>query len=248
MVGKMELKLSCEGELVYQMASLFHGALMELLPEEYASLLHMSQLHPYVQHLEYRDGNWYWIVCALNQKAVKIILHDTLGNLEDIKIKKRNLIIHIVQKNYTEVSYKELMNQFYNEDCSQYISVHFVAPTAFKSQGKYVFYPNIRCIFRSLMNKYDAAVGRETMVDVDTLDQLCENADIIRYDLKSVNFALEGVKIPAFIGKVTIKMSGSQTMTNFATMLFRFGEYSGVGIKTALGMGCIKILKERGSK
>lgn len=50
MVGKMELKLSCDGELVYQMASLFHGALMELLPEEYASLLHMSQLHPYVQH------------------------------------------------------------------------------------------------------------------------------------------------------------------------------------------------------
>ena len=96
------------------------------------------------------------------------------------------------------------------------------------------------------MNKYDAAVGRETMVDVDTLDQLCENADIIRYDLKSVNFALEGVKIPAFIGKVT--MSGTQTMTNFATMLFRFGEYSGVGIKTALGMGYIKILKERGSK
>ena len=154
MVGKMELKLSCDGELVYQMASLFHGALMELLPEEYASLLHMSQLHPYVQHLEYRDGDWYWIVCALNKKAVQIILHDTLSNLEYIKIKKRNLNIHIIQKSYTEVSYKELMNQFYNEDCSRYISIHFVAPTAFKSRGKYVFYPDIRCIFQSLMNKY----------------------------------------------------------------------------------------------
>ena len=107
MVGKMELKLSCDGELVYQMASLFHGALMELLPEEYASLLHMSQLHPYVQHLEYRDGNWYWIVCALNQKAVKIILHDTLGNLENIKIKKRNLNIVI----YTGFTFEELQEK-----------------------------------------------------------------------------------------------------------------------------------------
>ena len=29
MIGKLELKLVCEEELAYQMASLFHGALME---------------------------------------------------------------------------------------------------------------------------------------------------------------------------------------------------------------------------
>ena len=245
MIGKMELKLSCEGEIVYQMVSLFHGVLMEQLPEDYANQLHISQLHPYVQHLEYRDGEWYWIVCALNKKAVQIILRDTLANLEQIKIKKRDLEVHIVAKKYSEISYKELMDQFYNEDCSSYISVHFLAPTAFRSHGKYIFYPDIRCIFQSLMNKYDAAVEQETMVDKDTLEQLCENTEIIRYDLKSVSFSMEGVKIPSFIGKITIKMRGSQTMTNFANMLFRFGEYSGVGIKTSLGMGSIKILQER---
>ena len=43
-------------------------------------------------------------------------------------------------------------------------------------------------------------------------------------------------------------MYGTKTMTNFANMLFEFGEYSGVGIKTALGMGCIKKLNDRGRK
>ena len=38
MLAKLELKLKCEKELTYQMSSLFHGALMELLPEEYARL------------------------------------------------------------------------------------------------------------------------------------------------------------------------------------------------------------------
>ena len=33
-------------------------------------------------------------------------------------------------------------------------------------------------------------------------------------------------------------------MTNLAQMLFRFGEYSGIGIKTALGMGAVKMLSE----
>lgn len=55
------------------------------------------------------------------------------------------------------------------------------------------------------MNKYDAAVSDEVMADEDTLEQLCENARITGYDLKSVNFSLEGVRIPSFIGKLTIK-------------------------------------------
>ena len=37
-------------------------------------------------------------------------------------------------------------------------------------------------------------------------------------------------------------------MVNFANLLFRFGTYSGVGIKTALGMGAIGIGKERGGE
>ena len=140
------------------------------------------------------------------------------------------------------------MNRFYENDYSPYIQMQFLTPTAFKQKGKYLFYPDIRCIFQSLMNKYDSAICDESMMDMDTLEQLTENAHIIRYDLKSVGFCLEGVKIPAFIGKLTIKMNGTRTMSNFANMLFEFGEYSGVGIKTALGMGCIKKIDERGRK
>ena len=71
MVLRLELKLKCREALSYQMASLFHGVLMELLPEEYADELHYSQLHPYTQHLECREDVWYWVVCALNEQAVK---------------------------------------------------------------------------------------------------------------------------------------------------------------------------------
>ena len=56
MLGKLELKLKSKDKLGYQMSSLFHGALMELLPERYADYLHTSQLHPYTQHLEFRGG------------------------------------------------------------------------------------------------------------------------------------------------------------------------------------------------
>lgn len=43
MLAKLELKLKAEQEITYPMASLFHGALIEMLPEEYAEYLHLSR-------------------------------------------------------------------------------------------------------------------------------------------------------------------------------------------------------------
>lgn len=50
MLAKLELKLKCEKELTYQMSSLFHGALMELLPENmqiiciFQAFIHMHSI------------------------------------------------------------------------------------------------------------------------------------------------------------------------------------------------------------
>ena len=171
-----------------------------------------------------------------------------MWKIEYILIKKHDLKVLIVKKNYMETTYKELMDHFYEDDGKRYIQIHFLSPTAFKQNGRYLFYPDLRCVFQSLMNKYDSATAENTMHDEDTLEQICEHAQVIRYDLKSVSFSLEGVKIPSFIGKITIKLHGTDTMANFVNMLFEFGEYSGVGIKTSLGMGYMKIINEGGRK
>ena len=78
------------------------------------------------------------------------------------------------------------------------------------------------------------------------LETLISSSNISRYELKSTLFSLEGTKIPAFIGKMTLKINGSQTLCSFVNMLFTFAEYSGIGIKTGLGMGAIRLLNTRG--
>ena len=42
-----------------------------------------------------------------------------------------------------------------------------------------------------------------------------------------------------------MKIDGTDTMARYARLLARFGEYSGVGIKTAVGMGALR-MKGRG--
>ncbi|MGN0362654.1 MAG: CRISPR-associated endoribonuclease Cas6, partial [Bilifractor sp.] len=242
MPSRLDMTLSGAEQLNYQMASLFHGALMEMLPEAYVAELHESMLHPYTQHLEMRDHQWHWVVTTLNDQAKDLIIDQTLAQKNQVDIKKHELVVGIAEKKMSELTDKELSSQFYQEDAPRTISLQFLTPTAFKIDGRYVFYPDIRSIYLSLMNKYDAASKAGSMKDEDALELLCRNTSLFRYDLRSTLFSMEGVKIPSFVGKITFRMHGAQTMTNLAQMLFRFGEYSGIGIKTALGMGAVKML------
>lgn len=248
MIGRLEIRLQTDGIINHQMSSLFHGAMMELLSNEYATFLHESRIHPYTQHLEQQNGEWYWIICALNQDAVLEILQNGLSKTDKILLKKRNQEIRFAEKKLETIPYQKLTECFYSESSSRYMDIQFLTPTAFKQRGRYVFYPDIRCIFQSLMNKYDASVENERYLDEETLDELCEHTEVVRYDLKSTSFHLEGVRIPSFYGKITLRFGGTQTMANFANILFRFGTYSGIGIKASIGMGAIRIIEEGGKK
>lgn len=42
---------------------------------------------------------------------------------------------------------------------------------------------------------------------------------------------------------MTIKVTSTDTAAKFIRLLLEFGEYSGVGIKTGLGMGAIQIVR-----
>jgi len=75
----------------------------------------------------------------------------------------------------------------------------------------------------------------------ETLEHIERYVMITRYHLRSVNFSLEGVRIPAFVGTITMRVKGPQQLVNLIKMLAVFGQYSAVGIKTALGMGRIQI-------
>jgi len=242
MVAKLEMKLQCEEPLAGQMASLFHGALMECLPTGYAGYLHDSGQHPYTQHLERREQDWYWIVTALNREMAQTMLQDVLFRLERVELKKKEMSVAIVQKEYAEVDIERAWDRLYESEPEKRICVRFLTPTAFKQQGSYTFYPDIRCVYQSLMNKYDASFGNTGVLDEEVLKELYEKTKIIRYNLRSVSFHLEGVRIPAFLGNVTFALNGNRTLSNFAKLLFWFGEYSGVGIKTSLGMGAVRIV------
>ena len=243
-LSRIKIKLETkEGhDLSYCKGSIFQGALMQMIDSDYASVLHESNLHPYSQYIEKLNDEVFWVINCTNNQASENIISSILQK-DSIFLEKMNTEYKFLDKVYEEITYDSLVKSFYREDASKYITLKIKTPMSFKSNGEYCIFPEVRKIYKSLMNKYDSAMKDEDscLFDLETLDELCEKTKIIRYSLRTNKFPLEGVSVTAFIGTITLKISAPQTLVNFANMLFKFGEFSGIGIKNSVGMGAISI-------
>ena len=163
-----------------------------------------------------------------------------MAKLNELNIKKKQLLAPIKRKNVELYDESNLIKEFYDKKCERYLEVNFLTPTAFKRDGKYMIYPNLQLIYGSLMRKYSELSAELNMIDEDTLTELTEKSEIRRYRLQTVAFPLEKVQITGFVGSICIHMGGTDTLAKYARMLLKFGEFSGIGIKTGIGMGAIK--------
>ena len=93
------------------------------------------------------------------------------------------------------------------------------------------------------MRKYSAASQEFEMFDEETLEALVEQSEIVRYRLQTIPFPLEKIKITGFVGNLCIHVKGPETMARYIRMLLEFGEFSGVGIKTGMGMGAMRYIR-----
>ena len=215
---------------------------MENISPEYAARLHGNQLNPYSQCITRENNSTIWTIKTLNEEAYENIIMP-LSECTDIFLRKKGLSISVCNKRMHLKNDNELITEFYEKKCPKYLEIKFQTPTAFKSDGKYVIYPDLGLIYASLMRKYSAVSEVFDMFDEETLEALVEQSEIVRYRLQTVPFPLEKVQITGFTGSICIHIRGPETMARYLRMLFKFGEFAGVGIKTGMGMGAMKYVR-----
>lgn len=241
MLTKLEIKIEKNEEINLNTMSLFQGVLMERIDREYGDFLHISNLKPYTQSLLIERDCIKWIITTLYDEAKEKII-DALNDddFNEIEIKYKKLKLKILDKKLTQTSEQELMEKYYFGESKRFIKINFTTPTSFKSNGKYQIYPNLKWIYQSIMRKHDEASDETVTFNEEVLEDLLNYSEITSYNLKSTNFQLEGVKIPSFQGRITIKVKGPQMLVNLVNFMIAYAEFSGVGIKTSVGMGSIK--------
>ena len=236
-------------ELTVNRSSLLHGIIMERISESYAAEMHKDGMKPYSQSLQKINDKVVWQVHSLTEEAYdQIIMPLYSDSFRSFELRHSGDIYNVSDKMVSEGTSEELIEQYYLGECERQIAVLFQTPAAFRQQGQYVFYPDLRLIYSSLMNRYDLFGGSTGMRSEETLEQLVEYSRITGYHLRSHMFSLEGVRIPSFTGRINLRIHGPSQLVNLVHLLFRYGEYAGVGIKTAIGMGKIQVAERRAER
>lgn len=236
----MKLELPTGAEFNINKSSLLHGVIMDTISGEYAEAMHASALKPYSQNI-FRDkeGEWIWSISTLTDDAYEKII-DPFSRLDSFFIKHNSYSVKIKEKTLVTESYDTLFEKnYYGSEPSRYVSFDLISPVCFKVNGKYVNMPDPQMIIANLIHRYDAFSDNTEIYDERLMAELSERLCISSYDLKSTAYCLENVKIPAFTGRFTIRVSGSKNLISLVNMLADFSDFSGMGIKTALGMGAV---------
>lgn len=242
MIAKAEiiLKNNDNLNLNYHCGSIFHGYIMDIVDYDYANFLHSSNLKPFSQNITKKDNQIIWTINTLNEESFEKILVPLLkDNIQSIFLKQKKNICIIEKKEIIyESSYNDFTKKYYlAERLSKYIKCKFETPTSFKSYNNYLIFPDLQLMYNSLMKKYDANTNCFSIYDKEVLQELVICSKIIEYKLKSSEFCLEKTKIHSFSGEITIEINGNNTIKSLFYMLLHFGNFAGVGTKTALGMG-----------
>ena len=241
----MEIVLGIpEKEKIHRaMGSIMQGALMEILDIESAKMLHVDGLRPYSQYL-YFDKNKnlpIWRVNSLSDWAHEKI-SEALTRQRQIFLKHKNYSVNLLEnKIIAAESYADIAARFMSESAEicNGVDLEFVTTTSFRRNSQYVIFPEIYLLIQSLLNRWNKfADGFKIEEDISHF--LANFCRVTEYDLRTQNFLLEHQKISGFCGKMSIKFVGNRIVNNLLGLLFEYANYSGIGIKTALGMGATK--------
>ncbi|EJZ68962.1 CRISPR-associated endoribonuclease Cas6 [Lachnoanaerobaculum sp. OBRC5-5] len=242
MLTRLDISLNMNNKNTYDanMGSILHGFLMENISKEFSKEMHRNQLHSYSQYIIKYGEQLIWTINTLDSDAKNEIITG-ICTLDSVSLKHREENIIIEKKEIKSITYDQLFEKFYIKRQAKSIKFKFITPTSFKCKGEYMIYPTVRLIFQSLMNKFND-FSKDIGVSCDEFLPLLEEVLILKnYNLRSNTFSLEGIRVPSFCGELEYFINAPQHIINMVHMLAEFGTYSGVGIKTSMGMGGIKV-------
>lgn len=220
---------------------IMQAVFIEWLPDEWGDKLHQQSLKPYRQTVLHNEKDYTWHLDIFDEElSQSFILKLMEYGHKEIELERLGRI-KIIDYQIKEINIKEFADVFYENRLVNSIDIKFLTSTSFKHEGQYAIFPDIHLIIQSLYQKYNHLMEEESVIDYDVLASLEKVARIQTYNLRSKYYPIHGIWIPSFVGNIKLKFHQQGSLTNYVAMLLTFGQYSGLGIKTAMGMGYIKV-------
>lgn len=212
-----------------------HGALMKLIPEDEAEILHNNSLQPFslfTMHIP--DENLVLARLSVLTDEWKHLC-DVLASCPSLKIygMKHPLVLQNVSKNATPDIQDEAALL-----CSDKVRLHILSPAIYRSSGKSYCTPVLSRFFRSVIEKYNKFIKP---LDEQAALSIIDGLHIQSYQLSGNQYNISGNIYNGMTGFTDIIMPKKTDDALVLKQLLAFAQYSGIGAKTAVGMGGITV-------
>ena len=238
-MDKFEVRVICEKQSSnWSWGSVMHGMLIDHLTDEWKERMHDDTIRQLSQWVEPKNSTEFlWHIQVLDDELGKQIQNELiLGKEWFCKHLQCSMKAEAVQ--FTQMKFYDYMSPFFEmESACDGVFIHFRTPTTHRSQGRYVVFPSVELIAQSVNRRICEIDPGFALEDEEALDQVIRYTRIGRYSLNSARYALEGAGLPGYIGNIELRFSGPDPLKRLAGVLFGFAPWSGIGVKTALGMG-----------
>lgn len=225
-------------EISSEWAYFLYGALMEQVPRQAAELLHQEGFTPLSQYIG-TDG--IWRVTVLGQRAVSLLC-PVLDQLTALPLRHRQIVLSV-----TGCSRREIRDgaAFLHAPAPALRTLCLVTPMCFKVRGAYDVLPDPRRILMGLTRQWNAAFPDCPVREEDVPDA-ARDLRVRKLQLHTTEYPLKGAVIPGTAGTLTLQPPQGGTIP--VQGLLSFAAFSGIGIKTALGMGGTQIRQGSGTR
>ena len=231
---KLRLALPDGGQIPFFWAYRLYAWLLEQLPDEAAQLLHEHENRLISQYLSRNT----WVVNLFGETAA--LLEAALETTMQIDLHGDRFLV--LERESHRIEGPEWFLQRGREIRAQKAELSFVSPASFKQAGRYAIFPQERLILQSLLMRWNEACPMYPLRDDDLLAEMENGLHLVDYSLRTGRFRLKSTAIPCFYGKVILEARLPVVLQELWQALLCFAPYSGIGIKTTLGMGGVEVL------
>lgn len=232
-----------KNKMISSYAYYLYAALLEECSDEFAERLHENEFTPISQFVKVINKKIIWNITLFSYAIEEI--DQIINKKKQWYIKKEDVIVRVVeihQSEQIEVETLFAMARKYSHQGNKR-KLDFETATAFKSGGKYQNLPNMKFIVQSLVQKWNGAFPTCPIDDEDGegVETIISGLYISEYKLRTKDYRLKRQNIRGFQGYIVVENELSEFHKELAEVLLIFAQYSGIGIKTALGMGGVSI-------
>lgn len=221
-----------------------YACLLSLLSKETAEQLHQNNRSPISQSIipDKNGSNILWDINVFDEGLADEI-QELLEKTKEFYARKSDITLNIDHTTHKTIRIFSDIRKISSALIEQKnIQMDFQTTTALKKNGEFMLFPDMELILNNLWNNWNNIFPETPFDDEDALRLLVRGTNIVSYHLSSSVYRMKGNNIRGFYGNIIVGNRLSEPMKELLYALLVLSEYSGTGVKTALGMGKTRII------